>query len=59
MEFFPKMDRGIFIVHIETPEGTSVEKTDEITTRIERIARACPEVDKITSKISSPRDLMV
>ncbi|RCK78394.1 MAG: hypothetical protein OZSIB_1496 [Candidatus Ozemobacter sibiricus] len=47
--FFPKMDRGIFIVHFETPEGTSVEKTDEITAQIEAIMRTVPEVDKVIS----------
>ncbi|NLI77498.1 MAG: efflux RND transporter permease subunit [Candidatus Riflebacteria bacterium] len=47
--FFPKMDRGIFVIHFETPEGTSVEKTDEITRRIEALVRPYGEVDKIIS----------
>ena len=34
MEFFPDMDRGIFVVKIETPEGTSIESTDRIIGRI-------------------------
>ncbi len=47
--FFPKMDRGIFIIHFETPEGTSVERTDEITAQVEAIMRTVPEVDKVIS----------
>ncbi len=49
MEFFPQMDRGIFVITVETPEGTSIENTDAITARIEGLTKVVPEVDKILS----------
>ncbi|GAB4268187.1 MAG: hypothetical protein Kow0029_03360 [Candidatus Rifleibacteriota bacterium] len=47
--FFPDMDRGEFSIEFETPEGTSVEKTDEITKQIEKILTAFPEIEKVIS----------
>lgn len=47
MAFFPDMDRGEMSIEFETPEGTSVEKTDEITAQIELILKDFPEVEKI------------
>ncbi|PKL45432.1 MAG: hypothetical protein CVV41_00110 [Candidatus Riflebacteria bacterium HGW-Riflebacteria-1] len=47
MTFFPAMDRGELSVDFETPEGTSVEKTDEITKQIESIFLKIPEVSKV------------
>jgi HAE1 family hydrophobic/amphiphilic exporter-1 len=47
MEFFPSMDQGEFIISFETPEGTSVEKTDLITKQIEDILGQQKEVDKV------------
>ncbi len=47
MTFFPAMDRGEMTVEFETPEGTSVEKTDEITRQIEGIFLKIPEVSKV------------
>lgn len=45
--FFPAMDRGEMTVEFETPEGTSVEKTDEVTRQIESIFLKVPEVSKV------------
>ncbi len=47
MGFFPKMDKGEFIIIFETPEGTSVEKSDEITSKIEAILKGYPEINKV------------
>lgn len=47
MSFFPDMDRGEMSIEFETPEGTSVEKTDEITLQIEKLLGEFPEVEKI------------
>ena len=47
MAFFPDMDRGEMAIEFETPEGTSVEKTDEITHQIEDILKNFPEVEKV------------
>lgn len=47
--FFPDMDRGEMTIEFETPEGTSVKKTDEITLQIENILKAFPEIEKVTT----------
>ncbi|GEM_PF-67565 len=47
MAFFPDMDRGEMSIEFETPEGTSVEKTDEITAQIEKILKNYPEIEKV------------
>jgi HAE1 family hydrophobic/amphiphilic exporter-1 len=47
MTFFPPMDRGEVTVEFETPEGTSIEATDEITREIESIFLQFPEVSKV------------
>ncbi len=47
MSFFPDMDRGEMTIEFETPEGTSVEKTDEITKQIETALLQIPEISKV------------
>jgi len=47
MSFFPDMDRGEMTIEFETPEGTSVEKSDEITKQIEAILLQIPEISKV------------
>jgi len=47
MSFFPDMDRGEMTISFETPEGTSVEKTDEITKQIEAALLQIPEISKV------------
>jgi HAE1 family hydrophobic/amphiphilic exporter-1 len=49
MEFFPKMDRGVFVIQFEPPEGTSLEATDQITGLIEIHLQKISEVEKIIS----------
>jgi hydrophobic/amphiphilic exporter-1 (mainly G- bacteria), HAE1 family len=38
MEFFPEMDRGLFAVHINMPEGTSLVKTLKVSKQVEEYA---------------------
>ena len=38
-EFFPKMDRGQFLVQMELPKDASVEKTNQITLEVEKFLR--------------------
>lgn len=45
--FFPPMDRGEVTIQFETPEGTSVEQTDSITSQIEKILLKVPEISKV------------
>jgi len=50
MSFFPSMDRGIFYIKFELPEGTSISSTDKITKKIENICSKFKEITKIISK---------
>jgi len=46
-EFFPLTDQGAFKIAIETPVGTSLEATDQITRRVEKLVNQIPEKEKI------------
>ena len=49
-EFFPKMDRGQFLVQMELPKDASVEKTNQLTLEVEKFLRNDKEVvDMITT----------
>ncbi|CAD0218931.1 efflux RND transporter permease subunit [Chryseobacterium sp. JV274] len=49
-EFFPKMDRGQFLVQMELPKDASVEKTNQITLAVEKYLREDKDVvDMITT----------
>ncbi|WP_407401651.1 efflux RND transporter permease subunit [Chryseobacterium sp.] len=49
-EFFPKIDRGQFLVQMELPKDASVEKTNQVTLQVERLLRNNPDVvDMITT----------
>ncbi|MBF0546618.1 MAG: efflux RND transporter permease subunit [Candidatus Riflebacteria bacterium] len=50
-EFFPKMDRGVFSIKFEPPEGTSIEKTDSIARRMEEILSLIPEREEIVTDV--------
>ncbi|MCW3161768.1 efflux RND transporter permease subunit [Chryseobacterium oryctis] len=43
-EFFPKLDKGEFLVQIELPKDASVEKTNQVTLDVEKFLRKYPEV---------------
>jgi multidrug efflux pump subunit AcrB len=61
-EFFPKVDAGSFILNVSGPEGTRIEKTEAIITKIENFIReAIPssELDQIVSNIGLPQGWMV
>jgi hydrophobe/amphiphile efflux-1 (HAE1) family protein len=49
-EFFPKMDRGQFLVQMELPKDASVEKTNQLTLAVEKYLREDKDVvDMITT----------
>lgn len=49
-EFFPKMDRGQFLVQIELPKDATVEKTNQVTLNVEKYLRSNNDVvDLITT----------
>ena len=45
--FFPENEPKMVMVFIETPLGTDIEKTDEITKRLEKIVKGVVEKDSI------------
>ncbi|MDE3041303.1 MAG: efflux RND transporter permease subunit [Nitrospirota bacterium] len=61
-EFFPKVDAGSFILNLSAPEGTRIEKTEAIVSKVEGLVReAIPaeELDQIVSNIGLPQGWMV
>ena len=61
-EFFPKVDAGSFILNVSAPEGTRIEKTEAIVTRIEGFIREeipAAELDQIVSNVGLPQGWMV
>ena len=49
-EFFPKIDRGQFLVQMELPKDASVEKTNQVTLAVEKYLREDKDVvDMITT----------
>lgn len=53
MEFFPPMDRGVFMINFELPEGTSIGETDKITEKIENILLSHKKI--VTKVISTSK----
>ena len=53
-EFVPTLDEGDFVIQPVLPTGTSLTKTIEITTEIERILlEEFPEVDQVVTRIGA------
>jgi cobalt-zinc-cadmium resistance protein CzcA len=52
-EFAPTLDEGDFVIQPVLKTGTSLSKTIETTTRIEKILLTFPEVDQVVSRIGA------
>lgn len=50
-EFMPVMDQNVVIIQLELPAGTSLERTQEVASRIEGRMRAHDEVIGVITKI--------
>jgi len=50
-EFMPQGDRGEFRVILETPVGTSIQATEKVATKIEKILFTYPEVQSMFTTI--------
>ncbi|MBK9032419.1 MAG: efflux RND transporter periplasmic adaptor subunit [Myxococcales bacterium] len=48
--FLPPMDEGAFVLDFFTPPGTSLEETDRVARRIDRILASTPEVVTFTRR---------
>ncbi len=47
--FLPEEDQGAFFVNVQLPDGASVYRTREAVSRITRLLRQMPQVDKVFS----------
>lgn len=56
-ELFPKVDQHEFIIKIEAPPGTPLEKTDEIVQNVEHILFNSPEIEEVTVNIGSSEEV--
>jgi cobalt-zinc-cadmium resistance protein CzcA len=52
-EFVPTLDEGDFVIQPVLKTGTSLEKTIETTTKIEKILLEFPEVEQVVSRIGA------
>lgn len=48
--FLPEMDEGAFVLDYRTPPGTSLEETDRILSKIEKLLRETPEVESYSRR---------
>jgi len=53
VEMFPPIDNDYFIINIKLPPGTSIKKTGEFTTKVEKIVDQIPELDNYVSNIGT------
>ncbi len=52
-EFVPTLNEGDFVIQPVLKTGTSLSKTIEMTTRMEKILKTFPEVDQVVSRIGA------
>lgn len=50
-EFFPKSDKGEFLVQIELPKDASIEKTNQITQQAEAFLSKKPEITQLITTV--------
>jgi CzcA family heavy metal efflux pump len=49
-DFMPEMDEGTFVLDYATPPGTSLDETDRILTKVERMLMEIPEVESYSRR---------
>jgi hydrophobe/amphiphile efflux-1 (HAE1) family protein len=47
--FLPEEDQGAFFVNVQLPDGASVYRTREVVSRLTRLMREMPQIDKVFS----------
>ncbi|TDQ10934.1 efflux RND transporter permease subunit [Pedobacter metabolipauper] len=48
---FPKSEKPMFLVQIETPEGTNIKATDKVTRFVESKLKKVPEISSFSSNV--------
>ena len=51
ISFFPKAEKPQFIINIDTPEGTSLDHTDDIARQVEGVLAGYPEIRHFAANI--------
>ena len=57
-DFFPKSDKGEFLVQFELEKDASIEKTNKLTQQAEQYISAIPDVEKIITTVGKADDGM-
>ena len=52
-EFMPTMDRGMLILSVKAPVGTSLEETNHIVSLVEEVLKVQPEVEVVSAQVGS------
>jgi HAE1 family hydrophobic/amphiphilic exporter-1 len=47
--FIPNEDQGMFYAVIQTPPGSTLERTNDVATRLQKIAQGMPDVQSVSS----------
>ena len=51
ISFFPKAEKPQFFINIDLPEGSNLDKTNEVTTDVESILASKPEIKHIVANV--------
>jgi multidrug efflux pump subunit AcrB len=51
VSFFPKAEKPQFLINVYTPEGTSIERTDEVVRFVESVLEERDEIVRVASNI--------
>lgn len=51
VSFFPKAEKPQFVINIDTPKGTSLDKTDQIARHVDSVLSAIPQIRSFASNI--------
>lgn len=58
-EFMPAVDRGEFSISLELDPGASIENTNFITQKVEKILKGFPEVEKILTNVGASSEGLI
>ena len=53
VEMFPPIDNGYFVVNVKLPAGSSLDKTKEVTHKLEKIVSEIPELDNYVTNLGT------
>jgi multidrug efflux pump subunit AcrB len=57
VEMFPPVDLDYFVINVELPQGSTLEKTDMLTTQVEKIVSELPELENYVTNLGTSASL--